>query len=335
MKSILFKITLIIASIFFTFLCIEILLSFIGDVDEREIWRVRGIFQLDKELIYSLKPGKERLWKQDEFTEHVRINSAGLRDSEIQEKRSYEKRIIILGDSITFGHGMNNDETFPNQLERIYREHGRRIDVINAGIKGYGTDQSYSLFVKRLRQLEPDLVIFAVCINDVFDNINLPLFTIEDGKLVPLDPKKNWLYISGRIDNFLPEIIQKRNLTRFVFTRLANRDWFSVRPELDDKELLIWSIQKIYLQIEQLQKMGEIEGYKLMILCVPYKDNLSEAEAYSWLEKDGLWLLNAHTDDVWTEQIDTLFFANDYHLTKKGNALLAEKLYESITQDGF
>lgn len=335
MKSIFIKITLVIASVFAVLLCIEIVLSIthISSSDDAETWRVRGIFQPDKELIYSLKPGKERSWEKGQFSEHVKINQFGLRDDELQEKTSYEKRIIVLGDSMTFGHGVNNDETFPNQLERIFQEKGRHIDVINAGIKGYGTDQSYKLFITRLRTLKPDMVIFAICINDVFDNINLPLYTIEEEKLVPLDPTKNWLYLSGKINNFLPEILQKRNLTRFIFARLANRDWFSVLPDLKDKELLIWSIKKIYLQIEQLQKMGEIDGFKLMILCVPYKDNISEA--YSWLEKDGLWLLNAHKDDVWMEKEETLFFPNDYHLTKTGNALLAEKLYDSIKQSGF
>lgn len=333
MKSLLIKISLTILSVIAVLLCIEVVLMVLNAGQEAEVWRVRGVFQVDKELIYSLKPQTERFWESGAFVEHVKINRFGLRDTEIRDKSEYEKRIIVLGDSMTFGHGVNNAEAYPNQMEGIYNKNGRRIDVINAGVRGYGTDQSYKLFVTQLRSLKPDLVIFAICMNDVFDNINLPLYTIKENTLIPVDPKKNWLYISGKINNSLPEFLRERRLTHFIFSRIANRDLFSVRPDLEGKDLLIWSIKKARLQIDHLRRMGETDGFKVMILAVPYRDNIREA--YSWLEIPGIWFVNAHKDDVWTEQAETLFFKNDYHFTKKGNELLARKVYEAIQQRGF
>lgn len=333
MKSFLTKIALILGSIFVVLLCIEIVLSFSNFTVKTETWRVRGIFQLDKDLVYSLKPGIERSWESGGFVEYVKTNRFGLRDDEVQDKTNFEKRILVLGDSMTFGHRVNGDEAFPNQLEKIFKEQGRRIDVINAGIKGYGTDQSYKFFTTRLRSLKPDLVVFAINMNDVFDNINLPLYTIEEEKLVPVDARKNWLYISARVYNLLPKFIQKRNLPRFIFERLANRDWFHVRYNIEDKELFVWSIKKVYLQLAQLQKIAENDNFKLLIVGIPYRDNIREA--FSWLEKDGIWFFNAHKDDVWREQEDVLFFENDNHFSIKGNEVLAKKLYGFLKQSGF
>lgn len=333
MKSLLTKMALILGSIFIVLLCIEIVLSFSNFTVQTETWRVRGIFQLDKDLVYSLKPDIERTWESGGFVEYVKTNRFGLRDDKVQDKTNYEKRILVLGDSMTFGHRVNGDEAFPNQLEKIFKKRGRKIDVINAGIKGYGTDQSYKFFTTRLRSLKPDLVIFAINMNDVFDNINLPLYTIEDEKLVPVDARKNWLYISARVYNFLPKFIQNRNLPRFIFERLANRDWFHVRYNIEDKELFIWSIKKIYLELAQLQKIADNDNFKLLVVGVPYKDNIREA--FSWLEKDGIWLFNAHKDDIWREQADVLFFEDDNHFSIKGNEVLAKKLYEFLKQSGF
>jgi lysophospholipase L1-like esterase len=314
-------------------LCIEIVLSFKSFSKEAETWRVSGAYQLDNELIYSLKPLHDTTTSSSGMTERIKTNSMGLGDSEIKDASLYKKRIIVLGDSMTFGHGVSSQDAYPNQLERLFQEKGRQVDVVNAGIKGYGTDQSYKLFVTRLRPLKPDLVIFAIFMNDIYDNIILPLYTINDDTLVPISPKKNWLYVLGKIHNFLPKIIRERKITRFILSRFEEKDLFSVLPRIDEKELLIWSIKKAYYQIDHLQKLGETDGFKLLVVCMPHKGNISEA--YSWLEKDGIWLYNSHKNNVWAQQEEALFFANDYHLTKKGNALLAKQLYDVIQQKGF
>lgn len=333
MKSIFYKIILVVVSIFVALLCIEIGLSFKSYSKETETWRVSGAYQLDNDLIYSLKPLHDTTTSSSGMTERIKTNSIGLRDNEIKDVSSYKKRIIVLGDSMTFGHGVSSQDAYPNQLEKIYQRKGQPIDVINAGIKGYGTDQSYKLFITRLRSLEPDLVIFAIFMNDIYDNIILPLYTIDDDSLVSISPKKNWLYVLGKIHNVLPKIIRERKITRFILSRFVEKDLFSVLPKLDEKEMLIWSIKKTYYQIEDLQKLGKTDGFKLLILCMPHKGNISEA--YSWLEKDGIWLYNSHKNKIWTQHEETLFFANDYHLTKKGNAFLAKQLYDVIQQKGF
>ncbi len=337
-KSLLINVLLLTISICGVLFCIEMFLviSYNPNDDQswtKNSWRVGGSYKLDRELIYSLIPLSKSTWNADEFVEHTTINSYGLRDSEIKERSSYEKRIIVLGDSMTFGHGVNNDQAFPNQLENIFIKHQRSIDVVNAGTKGYGTDQTYKLYLTKLRSLKPDMLIFSIYTNDIYDNIMFPLYTIDNKTLIPLDPTKNWLYILGKLDQGTPQVIRERKLYHFLFARLSNHDWFSVLPNLDDKELIQWSKDKIVLQIAQLQKLGQRDGFQVMVLCIPYK--ISQSTDYSWLKQKEMFFCDICRDPVWRRNEATLFFVDDYHLTEKGNQMLAQKLYSVLREQGF
>jgi len=81
----------------------------------------------------------------------VRINSLGLRGEEITlEKPSGVKRILVLGDSYTYGVYVGNDETYPAVLEELFERDGRNIQVINAGYAdGWSPDEHYAWLINR------------------------------------------------------------------------------------------------------------------------------------------------------------------------------------------
>lgn len=102
---------------------------------------------------------------------HIKINSQGLRGPEINiNKQKYSFRIVILGDSFTFGSRVNDTETFPFQLETLLEE-GRKsdekIEVINAGHGAYSTREEYEYFLERGIHLHPDVLILAWFPNDI------------------------------------------------------------------------------------------------------------------------------------------------------------------------
>src|SRR4030095_7046576 len=109
-------------------------------------WQAGSLYRLDTELIYSNRPGAQGFWSSDEFTERRQINSAGLRGEEVRPDGTFDKRILVLGDSLVFGHGVGDADSFPARLETVLREQTQRVEVLNGGVPGYGTDQSYQLF---------------------------------------------------------------------------------------------------------------------------------------------------------------------------------------------
>jgi lysophospholipase L1-like esterase len=331
------KIGLALGAVLATLIFVELVLSALFE-PILKVWQVREIFQLDEELIYSLKPGQERIAESEEFVEHVTTNRHGLRDDEIRTRDSFEKRIIVLGDSMIFGHGVNDDQTFPNQLEAIYRNEHRAVDVINAGVKGYGTDSAYKFFTARLQplSLQPDLVIFSIYHNDLYDNIGQPLYTIENGSLAPLDPTRNWIYLLGTIEQKTPDFIRNRILYGIVLSRFVGRDIYSVLPDKNRQELYEWAAHKAFLEIADLRRRGRRQGFRVMVLCVPYRDG--PANAYAWLEplrKLGIWLFDPSQDPVWKAEKERWFFGKDYHMTPAGNRLFAERVHEAIAREEF
>lgn len=99
----------------------------------------------------------------------VKINSQGFRDGEHEKaKPSGTLRVLGLGDSFTFGWGVSQDETFLKQLERQLRiEIGRPVEVINAGVPGWGLCQ-YDLYLRREDlDYSPDIIVIAYFVDDL------------------------------------------------------------------------------------------------------------------------------------------------------------------------
>lgn len=77
-------------------------------------------------------------------------------------------RILVLGDSLPFGWGVEEAETFPRLLERALAEGGgRRFEVVNGGSPGWGLDDEWQWLQEEGLALEPDLVLHCVIENDV------------------------------------------------------------------------------------------------------------------------------------------------------------------------
>ena len=123
----------------------------------------------DAEIGKTLRPGYEG----SHVGVEVKFNSHGLRSPEIPlEKPDDTYRILVLGDSWTFGVGVPQDKTYPAQLELLLREQNpdRKIEVINAGVSGYETYNEAVYFGRSGHKFEPDLVIIGFYpVNDLHD----------------------------------------------------------------------------------------------------------------------------------------------------------------------
>ena len=92
-------------------------------------------------------------------------------------------RVVMLGDSITFGVGVTDAETFSALLE----ERSERFEVINLAVEGYGTDQELIRLEREGLAYRPAVVILNFCVaNDLVNNAGSapkPYFTLEGGAL--------------------------------------------------------------------------------------------------------------------------------------------------------
>lgn len=115
------------------------------------------------------------LEKGEGYPPSEETNVDGLRDATRPvETREGLTRIVILGDSVTYGHGVEASQAFPQVLERKLRGEGRDVEVFNMGLPGWSTRQERIAYERIARKYRPDVVVLAVCLNDLAElQINL------------------------------------------------------------------------------------------------------------------------------------------------------------------
>jgi lysophospholipase L1-like esterase len=76
-------------------------------------------------------------------------------------------RVLVLGDSFTFGEGVKLEHTFAHRLqETLRREASETIEVINVGVSAWSTDSEITYLEKVALGFEPDLVVVVFVPND-------------------------------------------------------------------------------------------------------------------------------------------------------------------------
>jgi hypothetical protein len=80
-------------------------------------------------------------------------------------KRPDTFRIIALGDSLTYGYGIAEQDIYPRVLERVLND-AFRVEVLNLGVPGAQSEDIHNILRQKLPVLQPDLVLYGVCLND-------------------------------------------------------------------------------------------------------------------------------------------------------------------------
>ena len=158
--------------------------------------------------LYQPSPNPRLLFEPrpnfDGFSEGaaVRTNGLGLRERELPLGNGPGVvRLLFLGDSVTFGTGVGNEQPFPRLVESALADvSGRDVQTINAAVVGYNTTQE----LERLRAVgpayRPDVVVLTFVVNDLLD-----AFSIFDHQYQPtgfLAGPKVWLRHNSHLYRF-------------------------------------------------------------------------------------------------------------------------------------
>ncbi len=142
----------------------------------------------------------------------VQTNSLGHRDREYNLTASDCKRILLLGDSFTFGYGANVKDLFDTRLEELLNGLHGCYQVINAGVVGWGTLQQVEYAQDHFDIFNPDLVVITFCSNDPYNDTQYR-FRIKDKE------KGGAFYFPGKV--FLRENSHLYRLIYKLFHRMV------------------------------------------------------------------------------------------------------------------
>jgi lysophospholipase L1-like esterase len=212
-----------------------------------------GIFEYDKDKVYALKKNV----KDGSFAgRRCQTNSFGYRDAEIPvEKGKDAIRVLVIGDSVTFGHGVSEADTYSDQLERMLnRENpGHHFDVINTAVPGNSPFQEY-YDLKRGLVFDPDIVVIQFVLNDLVEPYKI--FARYGGKGIDYHGVADvpyWHYLLSQksaLYLFLKDLYATarfRSTDRTVIqakaqTEVASLDWNAAAYEpTDDKIREAWT----------------------------------------------------------------------------------------------
>ena len=197
------------------------------------------VYQSDGSLGYVLRSGWSTLHETHEFSARVRTNNFGFRRDEdvTREKNEGTRRILVLGDSMTFGFGVANDEMFTALVERRVRAGGEEVEVINAGVPGYSSDHYLVYLRQEAFGFHPDLILVMTNGNDIedlawsrltVDGDGLPRRTVSRRRMIDRRGRMRFVNEAGfRLPGWLeapPEFLANRsvlfNWLRFRIARI-------------------------------------------------------------------------------------------------------------------
>lgn len=274
----------------------------------------------------------------------VSTNSMGLRERELPfEKENKLLKLLFLGDSITFGGGVDVDATFVRTVENLLNSHssGRRFLTINAGVAAASTIQEITLLRDVGLKYHPDIVVLDFFLNDII------LVSPKDAQEI----KDSWegAYLKHRVSLPFKDFFANRS----ELYKLLNKVYRNLLLKMNLIEVprTVWDIWGSSLQdgyydefkkyIEEIKEIEKEKGFKLVIVCFPnYFQVLGKPlgdipqERLSAIAKDeGIPFLDLLP--LLRDKRETRALYLDWaHFTPKGHKLVAEEIHQFLVSKG-
>jgi hypothetical protein len=270
-------------------------------------------YQPDPEVGAIHIPRKRGWFVFADGRQYVEINRHGYHDRELAwPKPADVLRIAVLGDSFVEGFQVPRASNFTSVSEsRLDGSCGKRLEVLNFGVAGFGTGQELETLRHRALAFAPDLVLlFFYPSNDLFDNsreLDVEEFRLyfelaPGGKLVRLPfvvhdtLLKSWLRHHSRAYLFLRHRIKSLGAARTALIRLR-----LVEPQIDVKQAQIrtdalqrlqearyvvplpapleraWQLSEAL--IVETRRLAEANGARFGVVVVPNREEIADGAA--------------------------------------------------------
>ncbi len=208
--------------------------------------------------LYEMRPGLDAVIGRKSI--HIHINAAGQRDGRdlATDKPAGVYRVVVLGDSFTFGGKVPLERTFSPSLERALAalDRSRRYEVVNLAVPGYNTEQEMLSLKEAGLGYHPDLVIVNFVLNDA-------------GRMVQLIPHDSHFPVALR------RVLKRSDLVQFVYVcvkqirLLARGGAFREVEKYTDLAAGDPDWEKARAALAEIRKMADAAHAKLLVVVWP------------------------------------------------------------------
>jgi len=357
MKRHLKNLFLVIGGIFLGLLLCEIGLRVLGG-GRFKVYRPnpeRTVFwHYDSLLGWKHLANQEGRFINSDSNVQVKISGQGLRDKYYPyEPPRGVVRILVLGDSFTWGFGVEEDEIFTEILESMEP----RLEVINMGVSGYSTDQEYLLLREEGVKYRPDIVLVMFFENDIYENLSSvnyfiypkPRFTLIGDRLTLTHLPEPRIGLFRRAHYFLRTHFVTYNVPLRVYAYSQEAPIRFLREEVSQWTNLISGkededpVKLITAIFDEINRLSMKHRFKLVIVkiathkqAVRYeRTKLGGVEKYAGRQRiPFLDLGGPFNEHILSHPNTRLQFDHDRHWNVKAHKLAAEVIYEYLRREG-
>jgi lysophospholipase L1-like esterase len=255
------------------------------------------------------------------FGVKVKINSLGMRDREVPSRDEHEFRILIMGDSLPFGVGVNYEDSLPFQLETLLnknRSGSSSVRTLNMGTVSYNTEQELIQLRQAGITLNPQLALLLFSSNDI-------------------EPK---MWIFEKRSSWLADYTQRSYGVSLLFTLFKEIKSTLMNPEQDSAAFRRFFDSRWTLIDDSLTEMNTLLRHNGIpfILFTWEKSGLIYEHLKGVADREGfpLAILNPWEDSRWNKEYP-IKYQNSYidsHPNAAGNAILARLIAEVLEGKG-
>lgn len=264
-------------SVFFVFGLAELALRPFAHFGYRDV----SIFEERDDLRWGLRPNHQGEYGGVTVT----VDSNGLRaPDEGNEIEQADRRILFIGDSVTFGLRLPYDDSIPARAQRILNaSSGLNYQCVNAGVPGYSALQTAMRLEKLAPQVEPGMVVYTFVLNDVlttYTALRFESYGADDPTPYIQRGLIDWLHQNSGLAYFI-----KRGYYQLRFGRTLHQS--AVHQEQMDVESLVETpdheeIENAWLaveeQLERIDRFCKQRELPWLLAVSPYKFQLREPQ---------------------------------------------------------
>jgi len=121
---------------------------------------------LNKSITKKIKTQSKK--KREYIINYTSSDKLGFRIYE--NKKKFNKTILILGDSFTVGPYASDNQMYFSEIKKIFEKNNLNYNWFVMGSAGWGTLQQYMYLKKKIDHIQPDILIHQFCDNDFLNN---------------------------------------------------------------------------------------------------------------------------------------------------------------------
>ena len=342
------RLLLSLGSLYFTLWIVELLLTY--PLNPRADFKMpivglEGLYEIGEQTGYRMTPNYEGLFDDGIVRAPVQTNSRGDRDAEPRLDHPMSKRVLLLGDSQTWGHGLAAADTIQARIEH----HAKTgLDAYCLGVPGYGAGDSLARYTE-VDWWQGPTVVYIFFANDLQnDNVNPGGFTVYKGFPVPVYRPDGERYTEQEWDRVMAitrehgHVSGEQNPVRLTFTLVRLRKMLS-RAFDRNARLIGYSdehfgpdnVKTVLGHTAQMRALAQERGAAFKVVVLPAVGEAAANEYSDWTREYVEGLVEGGYDHL--ELVEPLerehYFGHDPHINAAGADLVAHAIAAYLEGD--